>query len=77
MELFTHFHRLKHCSIKKEGITNDIEFAEYFLMEADVAVVPGSAFGAPGHIRFSYATSMKNLTEAVKNLRKAVEKLTK
>lgn len=60
---------------KEAGITNDIEFAEFLLNEAELAVIPGSAFGAPGYIRISYATSMKNLIEAVARLRKAVSTL--
>jgi aspartate aminotransferase len=59
------------------AVTNDLELAEYLLMNADVAVIPGSAFGAPGFIRFSYATSMENLTAAVERIRKAVASLVK
>ncbi len=51
-----------------DGVTNDIELAEYLLNEAGVAVVPGSAFGAPGYIRLSFATSMHNLTQALDRL---------
>lgn len=54
------------------AITNDIEFAEFLLSNAEVAVIPGSAFGAPGHIRMSYATSMKNLVDAVERIKKAL-----
>lgn len=50
---------------KKPGITNDLEFAEYLLNEGGIAIVPGSAFGAPGHIRISYATSPVVLEKAV------------
>lgn len=57
---------------KEVGITNDIEVAEFLLNEAGVALVPGSAFGAPGHIRFCYATSMENLVETVKRIRNAL-----
>lgn len=60
---------------KEAGITNDMELAEYLLNEAEIAVIPGSAFGAPGYIRISYATSMENLVEAVKRIRKAAAKL--
>jgi len=60
---------------KDKGITNDTEFAEFLLNEAEIAVVPGTAFGAPGHIRMSYATSMENLVEAVKRLRETAKKL--
>lgn len=57
------------------SITNDLEFSEYLLSEVGVAVIPGSAFGAPGYIRLCYTTSMENLVDAVKRIRKAVEKL--
>lgn len=60
---------------KDKGITNDIEFAEFLLNEAEIAVVPGSAFGAPGHIRMCYTTSMENLVEAIARLNKAILKL--
>lgn len=59
----------------KPEINTDIAFAEYLLNDANVAAVPGSAFGAPGCIRFSYATSIANLQEAVKRIRAAVTKL--
>jgi len=56
----------------ENGITNDMEFAEFLLTKAEIAIVPGSAFGAPGHIRICYTTSMQNLVEAVKRLRKVL-----
>jgi aspartate aminotransferase len=34
----------------------------------NIALVPGSAFGAPGYVRFSFATSMDNIKQAVKRL---------
>jgi aspartate aminotransferase len=37
-----------------------------------VAGVPGSGFGAPGHIRFSFAVSMETLTEALRRLGRAL-----
>ena len=61
---------------KAAGVTNDMELAEFLLNEVDVAVVPGSAFGAPGHIRISYTTSMNNLVEAMKRIKNAAAKLT-
>jgi aspartate aminotransferase len=45
--------------------SNDTEFAAILLDKAGLAVVPGSAFGVPNHIRISYATSLENLAEAV------------
>ena len=47
------------------GVNNDVEMAEYFLNKAEVALVPGSAFGAEGHLRLSYATSMELLDKAL------------
>ncbi len=56
-----------------EGINNDIELAEFFLEKAEVAMVPGSAFGAPGCMRISFATSMENLEKSMERIKKAVE----
>jgi aspartate aminotransferase len=50
------------------GFDNDVAFAEEMLNEAGVAMVPGSAFGTPGHMRLSFATSMENLRSAVDRL---------
>ena len=51
-----------------DGIHNDIELAEYFLEKTGLAMVPGSAFGAPGYMRISFATSMKNLKMAMERM---------
>ena len=50
----------------------DIALSEYLLESADVAVVPGSAFGAEGYIRLSFATSQANLEKAVKRITAAL-----
>ena len=55
---------------KTEGINDDVELADYILSKAEVALVPGSAFGAPGYMRISFATSMENLQEAIDRMRK-------
>ncbi|MCK5889367.1 MAG: pyridoxal phosphate-dependent aminotransferase [Methylococcales bacterium] len=55
-----------------DGIENDLDFAEYLIEKAGVALVPGSAFGCPGHIRISIATSMENLTSALDRIKKAI-----
>jgi aspartate aminotransferase len=44
---------------------DDNEFAELLLNDAGVAVVPGSGFGAPGHIRLSFACNMQTLEKAL------------
>jgi len=55
-----------------EGVNDDISMGEYLLEHAGVALVPGSAFGAPGFMRISYATSMENLENALERLKKAL-----
>ncbi len=52
--------------------TDDVAMAEYLLSEAGVALVPGSAFGAPGCMRLSFATSMDVLESAIDRLRKVL-----
>ncbi len=51
------------------GVSNDIELAEHLLNRANVATVPGTAFGAPGHLRLSYATSIDVLQKAVERIK--------
>ena len=51
-------------------ITNDDVFADAFLKYGLVAVVPGSGFGAPNFVRWSYATSMENIKEGLDRLEK-------
>jgi aspartate aminotransferase len=51
---------------------NDIALAEFLLNEAGVALVPGSAFGAPGNMRLSFATSMEVLEDALGRISKAL-----
>ncbi|KAF3977229.1 MAG: pyridoxal phosphate-dependent aminotransferase [Methylococcales symbiont of Iophon sp. n. MRB-2018] len=61
----------KHIA-KLKGINNDLDFAEYLIKNAGVALVPGSAFGCPGHIRISIATSMENLKNALARIKAAI-----
>ncbi|NWN90799.1 pyridoxal phosphate-dependent aminotransferase [Marinobacter adhaerens] len=62
-----------HAAIEADpNASNDVEFAENLLTEAGVALVPGSAFGCPGHMRLSFATSMENLEKAIERLRKVL-----
>ncbi|NOY15703.1 MAG: pyridoxal phosphate-dependent aminotransferase [Gammaproteobacteria bacterium] len=53
-------------------INNDVELADYLLAEAKVALVPGSAFGAEGYMRISYATSMEILDQALERIASAI-----
>ena len=57
-------------AIQGKGLDNDTEMAELILSEAEVALVPGAAFGAEGHLRFSFACGMDDLKEAIRRLRK-------
>ncbi len=54
------------------GINNDLEFSDYLIEKAGVALVPGSAFGTEGHIRISIATSMANLENALARIKLAI-----
>jgi len=51
-----------------DAVDTDTELAEYLIGEANVALVPGTAFGLSGHARISYATSMENLEKAMDRL---------
>ena len=50
------------------GCRDDVEFTELLLNEAGVAVVPGSGFGAPGHMRLSFACSLQTLEKALERI---------
>ena len=56
----------------KINAATDMALAEYLLESFDVAVVPGSAFGAEGYFRISFATSMDNLRNALDRIEKAL-----
>ena len=56
-------------------IETDIDFCEYILNNAYVGVVPGTAFGAPGCFRLSYAASEETLKEAISRIKIALDKL--
>ncbi len=53
---------------RMDGVNNDIDLAEKLLTEGGVALVPGSAFGAEGCMRLSFATSMGNLEKALERI---------
>ena len=73
--LFPNISAFMHKHSKVLQVENSFDFAMHLLYEAHIAVVPGNAFGADGHLRISYATSMENLKEAVIRLKKALAKL--
>ena len=59
----------------KGKVRDSNSFAQYLLDEAQVAVVPGIAFGSDDHVRISYATSMDRLHEGVRRIEAALRKL--
>ncbi|HKL77533.1 MAG TPA: pyridoxal phosphate-dependent aminotransferase [Gammaproteobacteria bacterium] len=62
--VFPSFHR----AIEALGLADDVALATHILDEAGVALVPGSAFGAPGYMRLSFATDLETLQQAMDRL---------
>ncbi len=58
-------------------VNNSLELSTYFLEQAKVALVPGSAFGDDKYIRLSYATSMENVKKGLDRIEEALGKLFK
>jgi aspartate aminotransferase len=56
-------------------VRDDVELAAWFLENAGVAMVPGAAFGAPGRLRLSFATSIDNLQACVERIGEAVDSI--
>ena len=59
-------------ALQAHGMETDIELVERLLSKADVACVPGSAFGAPQYLRMSFACSMESLEEAVNRIKRCL-----
>ncbi len=66
---FYSFPDFKQAIEKLDGVNNDVELAEKLLSDVGVALVPGSAFGTPGHLRLSFATSMENIDKALSRIK--------
>ena len=62
---------------KAEGklLKDTFDISEYILRSSSVVTVPGDGFGAPGHIRFSYATSKENIEKGIKRIKTALGKI--
>ncbi len=54
--------------LEAKGLSSDIELGEKWLDEIQIAAVPGSAFGAPGYMRLSFATHENDLNESLERL---------
>ncbi len=59
-------------ALQHKGLATDIELVELLLNDADVACVPGSAFGAPQYMRLSFACSMQSLEEAISRIKRVL-----
>ncbi len=55
-------------AIESLGLEDDTAFVKHLLDAANVACVPGTAFGAPGHVRMSFACSIQSLETAVERI---------
>jgi Aspartate/tyrosine/aromatic aminotransferase len=66
------FPRMQGAIERLVGIKDDVALAEHLIEAVGVAVVPGSAFGAPGHVRISFATRLENLHEAMHRMARAL-----
>ncbi|MEO1247567.1 MAG: pyridoxal phosphate-dependent aminotransferase [Pseudomonadota bacterium] len=56
-------------AVRRLGLASDVELAERFITRANVALVPGTAFGAPDHLRLSFALSLDALEVALDRLK--------
>ena len=56
-------------------IATDADLTAYFLREAGVALIDGTAYGVPGTFRVSYANSLENINQACANMQAAAAKL--
>lgn len=61
--------------VGNKEMKGSVDLTDYLLDDAKVAVVPGEAFGAEGHIRLSYATSMNNIKIGLERIEKALNAL--
>ena len=59
----------KVTSLYSTSIKNDIELAEYILDKAHVAVLPGSFFGYPDHLRICFSTSEEEIIQGLEQIR--------
>ncbi|MGY6630208.1 MAG: pyridoxal phosphate-dependent aminotransferase [Wenzhouxiangella sp.] len=59
-------------AIESLGLADDLAMAEHLLEKAGVATVPGTAFGAPGHLRLSFACDLATLESAVERIAQAL-----
>jgi len=59
-------------AIRSKGLKDDLALSELLLNSGEIAVVPGSAFGAPGYLRLSFACSLETLKEAIRRITRVI-----
>lgn len=73
--VFPNVKRILGGRFQDTDIDSTVKLTEYLLNEAKVAAVPGEAFGAPGYMRLSYASSMENIENGLDRIESAIKKL--
>lgn len=71
--VFPNVSKLMGKTFAGKRINNDMEFADYLLEKAKIAVVPGLCFGAEGYMRLSYATSVEMIEEGMNRLQEVIK----
>jgi len=73
--IFANFSSYLGKSFQGKSINSSLELAEILLEEAQIACVPGIAFGMEGYLRFSYATSEENIENGMKRLKDFINQI--
>ena len=72
---FPDFSRFLGKKVDGRLLKDTFDISEYILRSSRVVTVPGDGFGAPGHIRFSYATNKRNIEKGIMRIQDALEKI--
>lgn len=72
---FYSFPDVQQALVMMPSIPDDLALAEFLIEKAGVALIPGSAFGSPGHIRISFATSLEKINCALDRMEQAFKSL--
>lgn len=60
-------------AVNRKRLSDDVAFCEALLDDTGVALVPGTAFGAPGYVRISFAASLETLNDAIARIKHFAE----
>ena len=72
---FPNFGKYLGREVNGKLLKDTFDISEYILQSAKVVTVPGDGFGAPGHIRFSYATDSETIKEGISRVTKALKSI--